>query len=127
MLIWMTKHLSVEMRVKSQIGRRVGLWVQVLFTLILRIRRAVHRLSRHDKGILLTDIPVPYFILLVRKEGHTKPFSAERGSMGAARSGRVLLRCAKWIRLLGKNHSAPPPTLSLNKIKNLKKRHIFLI
>ena len=38
-----------------------------------------------------------------------------------------LLRCAKWIRLLGKNHSAPSPTLSLNKIKNLKKRHIFLI
>ncbi len=33
------------------------------------------------------------------------------------------LRCAKWIRLLGKNHSAPPPTLPS---KNRKKIIFFL-
>ncbi len=33
------------------------------------------------------------------------------------------LRCAKWIRLLGKNHSAPPPTLPS---KNRKKFIFFL-
>ncbi len=41
-------------------------------------------------------------------------------------SGRFLggkLRCAKWIRLLGKNHSAPPPTLPS---KNRKKFIFFL-
>ena len=39
----------------------------------------------------------------------------------------IELEYTKWIRLLDKNYLAPSSNLLLNKIKNLKKRYIFLI